>query len=210
MIIPDFSKEKGLILQGFRAVVGVDEAGRGPWAGPVVAGAVVLGCNDEVAAQLIESGVRDSKKISEKKREKLYGVIVSSVAAWGVGIVSEKVIDEINILNATKLAMRKAIASLSVAPDFLILDGNMLLEDFPARQLAVPRADQTVLSVSAASILAKVTRDRIMNNLDAEYPEYGFFKHKGYGTPFHIQALKEFGPSDIHRKSFRPIREFGK
>lgn len=207
MIIPDFSREAALQKGGYLSVAGVDEAGRGPWAGPVVAGAVIFENDEKLIAELIAAGIRDSKKISEKKREKLYDFIIQSSKAWGVGIVSEKMIDEINILNATKLAMKLALEKMSVRPDFLLIDGNGILQDFPARQIAVPRADQTVLSVSAASILAKVTRDRILIQFEEKYPGYGFAKHKGYGTQMHMDALLRLGPCEIHRRSFAPIKK---
>lgn len=207
MIIPDFSREADLQKKGYLNIVGVDEAGRGPWAGPVVAGAVIFENDEKLIAELIAAGIRDSKKISEKKREKLYDFIIQNSKAWGVGIVSEKIIDEINILNATKLAMRLALEKMSVKPDFLLIDGNGILQDFPARQMAVPRADQNILSVSAASILAKVTRDRILIQFEEKYPGYGFSKHKGYGTQMHMDALINLGPCEIHRRSFAPIKK---
>jgi ribonuclease HII len=206
MIIPDFSREADLQKKGYLNIAGVDEAGRGPWAGPVVAGAVIFENNEKLIAELIAAGIRDSKKISEKKREKLYDFIIQNSRAWGVGIVSEKIIDEINILNATKLAMKLALEKMSVRPDLLLIDGNGTLQDFPARQLAVPRADQTILSVSAASILAKVTRDRMLIQFEEKYPGYGFSKHKGYGTQMHMDALINLGPCEIHRRSFAPIK----
>lgn len=206
MIIPDFSKEENLIRKGYRAIAGVDEAGRGPLAGPVVAGAVIFENNDEIVRELISLGVRDSKKITEKKRECLYDFISRSARCWAVDIVSEKVIDEINILNATKLAMKNAIVKLSTQPDFLLIDGNATLEDFPVSQLAIPKADEYIFSVSAASILAKVTRDRILAELDDKYPGYGFLQHKGYGTKLHMEALRKNGPCPIHRKSFEPVK----
>jgi ribonuclease HII len=207
MIIPDFSREADFQKKGYLNIAGVDEAGRGPWAGPVVAGAVIFENDEKLIAELIAAGIRDSKKISEKKREKLYDFIIQNSRAWGVGIVSEKIIDEINILNATKLAMKLALEKMSVRPDFLLIDGNGILQDFPARQIAVPRADQTVLSVSAASILAKVTRDRILIQFEEKYPGYGFAKHKGYGTQIHMDALIKLGPCEIHRRSFAPIKK---
>lgn len=207
MIIPDFSREADLQKKGYLNIAGVDEAGRGPWAGPVVAGAVIFENDEKLIAELIAAGIRDSKKISEKKREKLYDFIIQNSRAWGVGIVSEKIIDEINILNATKLAMKLALEKMSVKPDFLLIDGNGILQDFPARQMAVPRADQTILSVSAASILAKVTRDRILIQFEEKYPGYGFSKHKGYGTQMHMDALINLGPCEIHRRSFAPIKK---
>ncbi len=208
MIVPDFKRESSLQKEGYKFIAGIDEAGRGPWAGPVVAGAVVLKESEKLANLLIDMGVRDSKQMTEKKRERAYGFIVKEIKHWGVGIVSEKEIDEINILNATKLAMKKAIDDLGCKVDYLIIDGNFTMRDFPVNQSAVPKADQKILSVSLASVIAKVTRDRIMIELDAKYPEYGFASHKGYGTKKHQEALRQFGPLDIHRKSFAPIRKF--
>lgn len=157
--------------------------------------------------ELISLGVRDSKKIAdEKKREFLYDFISRRARCWAVDIVSEKVIDEINILNATKLAMKNAILNLSIQPDFLLIDGNATLGDFPTSQLALPKADEYIFSVSAASILAKVTRDRILVELDEKYPGYGFLQHKGYGTKLHMEALRKNGPCPVHRKSFEPVK----
>ncbi|MDD3190288.1 MAG: ribonuclease HII [Candidatus Pacebacteria bacterium] len=207
MILPDFSREESLARKGYKMVAGVDEAGRGPLAGPVVAAAVVFENSKELAKDLARMGVRDSKMVSPKKRESLYDFIVDNSRSWAAEVVSEKVIDKINILNATKLAMRGALEKLGVRPDFILIDGNATLEDFPVSQLAIPRADQYVFSVSAASIIAKVTRDRILLEMDEKYPGYGFSEHKGYGTKFHMEVLKEKGPCEIHRRSFSPIKE---
>lgn len=206
MIIPDFSREEELIKKGYKAIAGVDEAGRGPLAGPVAAGAVIFDDDQDLIRELIVLGVRDSKEISEKKREKLYDFIAASARCWAVDIVSEDVIDEINILAATKLAMKNAICKLSCQPDFILIDGNATLSDLPLDQAAVPGADARILSVSAASIMAKVTRDRILCQLDDRYPGYGFAQHKGYGTKSHIEALCKLGPCPVHRKSFEPIK----
>lgn len=206
MITPDFSREENLICKGYEAIAGIDEAGRGPLAGPVVAAAVILDRDPRVLREFIEMGVRDSKTLPEKRRERLYGYITERIECWAVGIVSAEVIDEINILNAAKLAMRCAAEKLGTAPDFLLIDGNFTLEDFPADQAAIPKADQKVLSVSAASVLAKVTRDRILLQMEEEYPGYGFARHKGYGTKAHLDALREKGVCPAHRKSFEPIK----
>ncbi len=143
--------------------------------------------------------------LSAKKRSYLYEKIIEQCDDWAVSIISEEIIDEINILQATKLAMVKAVESLKIKPDFLLIDGNFTLESFPVSQLAIPKADQNVFSVSAASVLAKVTRDRILVEFDGQYPEYGFAKHKGYGTKEHMDALNKKGPCKIHRKSFSPV-----
>ncbi|MCK4919106.1 MAG: ribonuclease HII [Candidatus Pacebacteria bacterium] len=206
MIIPDFSREEKLFQKGYRHIAGIDEAGRGPLAGPVVAAAVVFS-DTKIFKKLTDKGIRDSKTISEKKREYFYELIIENSLDWSAGIVSEKTIDEINILEATKLAMKRAVEKLDNKPDFLLIDGMNVLDSFPASQLAIPKADQTVFSVSAASIIAKVTRDRILLNFDKEYPGYGFAKHKGYGTKFHMEMLGKKGPCKIHRKSFSPIEK---
>jgi ribonuclease HII len=206
MIIPDFSREESLMRKGYKFIAGVDEAGRGPLAGPVVAGAVIFGSDSEIVNELIAIGIRDSKQLSGKRRELLYDFISEKAVSWAVEVVSEEIIDEINILNATKLAMKRAVQKLKVKPDFLIIDGNATLDDFPISQMAIPKADQNIFSVSAASIMAKVTRDRILVELNEKYPGYDFHKHKGYGTKSHMDILKEKGPCPIHRKSFEPIK----
>lgn len=205
MIVPDFSREEKLFKKGYKNVAGIDEVGRGPLAGPVVAAAVVFS-RGPIISELIRMGVRDSKMITEKKRAHLYEKIIELCDDWSVSIISEKIIDEINILQATKLAMIKAVESLKkIKPDFLLIDGNFTLENFPVSQLAIPKGDQNTFSVSAASILAKVTRDRLLIEFDGQYPEYGFARHKGYGTKEHMIALYEKGPCKIHRKSFSPV-----
>jgi ribonuclease HII len=181
-------------------VAGLDEAGRGPLAGPVVAGAVMIGRFDLLHKRSNLSRVRDSKQLSAKQREEFYEVLTRrSDVKWGIGIVSEKVIDKINILEATKLAMQKAIKSLAV--DYLILDGNFKIKsEIP--QKSVIRGDQKVFSCACASIIAKVTRDRLMLAYDKKYPEYGFAVHKGYPTKAHRAMIKKYGLSAIHRKTF--------
>ena len=178
---------------------GVDEAGRGPWAGPVTAGAVVLDPNRPI------SGLNDSKKLSESKRLKLESAIKSQALAWGVGWVSAGEIDEINIREATFLAMRRAIDSLDCKPDEIVIDGNALPASLPAPARALIGGDAIEPAISAASILAKTARDRLMVELCAEYPGYGFSKHKGYGTQLNADALARLGPSAIHRHSFAPV-----
>ena len=207
MIIPDFSREDKLFEKGYGDIAGIDEAGRGPLAGPVVAAAVIFD-NDKITIKgLIESGVRDSKTLTFKKKEFLYGAIIENCKDWSVGIVAEEVIDEINILEASLLAMRTAVERLDVKPDFLLIDGNHTIENYPADQTAIPSADQNIFSVSAASIVAKVTRDRILINLDKKYPGYGFARHKGYGTKLHLEMLAKMGPCEIHRRSFAPVKK---
>jgi len=206
MIIPDFSREEKLYKKGYKLVAGIDEVGRGPLAGPVVAAAVVFAQNAKIG-DLVKMGVRDSKLLTSKKRDYLYEKIIESCHDWSVSVVSVEIIDNINILQASLLAMRKAVESLKTMPDFLLIDGKFTIDDFPVSQLAVPRADQNIFSVSAASVIAKVTRDRLLVELDEKYPDYGFAKHKGYGTKQHIEAIKKNGPCVIHRKSFSPIDE---
>lgn len=207
-MIPNFKEEKKLWAKGFRRVTCLDEAGRGPLAGPVTAAAAIFqqipNSKLQVPKELLE--VNDSKRLSPKKREKIYKALIRSpFIEWAIGKVSEKVIDKINIFQATKLAMQKAINSLKTKPDFLILDGNFKINSLIA-QKSIVKADQKVFSCSAASIIAKVTRDRIMERYDKKYPRYGFRKHKGYPTKSHLLALKKYGPSKIHRKTFGPVK----
>ncbi|HEY5584131.1 MAG TPA: ribonuclease HII [Ruminiclostridium sp.] len=189
------SFEKCAIGEGFSFIAGVDEAGRGPLAGPVVAAAVIL------PNGLLIEGVNDSKKLSEAQREGLFDEIKEKALSFGIGSVDEKVIDEINILNATKKAMAYAISQLDPPPDCILLDA-VRLENITTKQVPIIRGDSLSLSIAAASILAKVTRDRLLREYDSIYPEYGFAIHKGYGTPAHISAIKKFGLCPIHRLSF--------
>lgn len=180
---------------GYACVCGVDEAGRGPLAGPVFAAAVVLG-----RGQIID-GVNDSKKLSEKKREALFDKIKEEALCYSIASVDGKTIDEINILNATFLAMKKAVEGLEIKPDFAMIDGNKT-PDLSIDCEAVVKGDANSVSIAAASILAKVSRDRYMLEMAEKYPEYKFEKHKGYGTKLHYQMLDEYGPSEIHRQTF--------
>lgn len=180
---------------GYTCVCGVDEAGRGPLAGPVFAAAVVLG-----KGQIIE-GVNDSKKLSEKKREALFDKIKKEALCYSIASVDEKTIDEINILNATFLAMKKAVEGLEIKPDYAMIDGNKT-PDLKIDCESVVKGDANSVSIAAASILAKVSRDRYMLEMAKKYPEYQFEKHKGYGTKLHYQMLDEYGPSEIHRQTF--------
>ena len=179
-------------------ICGVDEAGRGPFAGPVVAGAVILDLQDPAKEILY---LNDSKKLSEKKREALYDEIMEKAVSVGIGIVDSQVIDEINILQATYRAMREAIAALSVQPDFILADA-VTIPGIAIPQEGIVKGDAKSVSIAAGSIIAKVTRDRIMREYDKLYPEYGFASHKGYGTKAHIEAIKKYGMLDIHRRSF--------
>lgn len=188
--------ERNLYATGIKQIVGIDEAGRGPLAGPVVVGAVIMKPDSFI------EGINDSKKISEKKREKLYELITEEAVAWSVGIVNQDEIDEINILNATKKALKMALMNLKVKPDRIVVDALENMDTCGIPYTSIIKGDAKVYSISAASIIAKVTRDRMMKEYDEIYPEYGFAQHKGYGTAKHIQAIKEIGACNLHRKSF--------
>lgn len=194
-----------LLSQGYSFIAGLDEAGRGCLAGPVVAAAVILPLDDSTCAAYL-SGVRDSKQLTAHARESLYDVIMHYALAVGVGMGSVELIDERNILQATKFAMRSAIEQLSIPPHALLLDA-LLLRDVPLPQRSIIKGDARCLSIAAASIIAKVTRDRLMLQLDQQYPAYGFAQHKGYGTEAHLAALRAHGASPIHRQTFAPVRE---
>lgn len=189
--------ERELLANGCRYIAGVDEVGRGPLAGPVVCAAVVMPLDE---ASLLD-GVDDSKKLSPKKRERLSALIRERALAYAVYEVNEKTVDEINILQATRLGMREAILGLKIPPDFVITDGNMTL-DIPFPQRSVIRGDSLSYSVGAASIVAKVYRDALMDDFALLYPAYGFERNKGYGTAEHIKAIKEYGLCPIHRRTF--------
>ena len=193
--MPDTSLTDALRERGYTLVCGVDEAGRGPLCGPVVAAAVIL------PEGWIPEGLNDSKKLTERRREKLYDEIISGALTYGIAEASVEEINELNILEATLLAMRRAIAQLDPAPDFALIDGNVD-RDFPIPAKAIVGGDAKVAAIAAASILAKVTRDRMCPALDAAYPGYGIAKHKGYGTKAHMDALRALGPTPIHRKQF--------
>jgi len=192
--------ERDLWSKNFRFLAGVDEAGRGPLAGPVLAAAVVF-----KEGTVIE-GVRDSKKLSPQKREELFEQIVNECLSYGVGIVEHDVIDYVNIRCATFTAMRLAISELSVVPDHVLVDGHAIPE-LGLPQLAIIRGEDQSMSIAAASILAKVHRDRLMELYDTAYPQYGFARNKGYATPQHLEALLSHGPCRIHRRTFRPTRD---
>ena len=195
-------EELSLYSDKIKYICGIDEAGRGPLAGPVVVAAVVLPKDSFI------EGVNDSKKISEKKREKVYEEIINSAISYSVGIIDEKTIDDINILNATKLGLTTAIKGLTVRPDLILVDALTNIDTCGIPYKSVIKGDAKEYSIAAASIIAKVTRDRIMSQWDEIYPEYGFIKHKGYGTAAHIAVIKEKGPCKIHRRSF--IKNFTK
>ena len=179
-----------------KIIAGIDEAGRGPLAGPVVCACVIMPLDDE---KIIE-GIDDSKKLSEKKREFLFEQIVKKAISYSIVEISEKVIDEINILNATKLGMKKALEKLNVKPDIVLIDAVKIDTELP--QDNIIKGDALSYNIASASILAKVYRDRLMKSLAPKYPEYNFAKHKGYGTKEHIEALKKYGKCEIHRDSF--------
>ena len=187
--------EHELKQQGYSLIAGVDEAGRGPLAGDVFAAAVIL------PDDALIKGVNDSKKLSEKKREELFEEIIKNAVSYGIGRVSAEEIDRINILKATHLAMNKAISLLNVKPDYVLVDGNSI-SGMEIKHETVVKGDARSYSIAAASILAKVSRDRYIRDLDLKYPEYGFAKHKGYGTKEHTEAILKYGPCEIHRRSF--------
>lgn len=189
-------QENELRKRGFKTICGIDEAGRGPLAGPVVVASVIM-----PEDSMIE-GVNDSKKISEKKREKIYDQILEEAISYGVGIIGQDEIDEINILNATKKGLTMSLKELTVKPDLIIVDALNHIDTLGIPYESIIKGDAKCYSIAAASIIAKVTRDRIMREWDKVFPEYGFERHKGYGTAAHIQAIRENGICPIHRKSF--------
>ena len=193
--MPGFEYEDRLYAAGYTAVCGCDEAGRGPLCGPVVAAAVILPRGIEI------EGLNDSKKLTEKKREKLYDIIIEKAIAYGIAEASPEEIDEYNILNASMLAMRRAVEKLGVTADFALIDGNCS-RGFEIPTETVVKGDSISASIAAASILAKVTRDRGCIELDRQYPEYGIAKHKGYPTKDHMDAVRKHGPAPIHRRTF--------
>jgi ribonuclease HII len=201
---PDLREEMALYAEGYRHIAGLDEAGRGSWAGPVVAGAVILPIVQPDLVQRLE-GVRDSKQLTPRQRERLYGIIRSTALAVGVGIVPPDMIDELGIVPATRQAMSLAIVQLTPPPDFLLVD-FLNLPGLSIPQKSTPHGDALSLSIAAASIIAKVTRDRRMVQLDDRYPGYGFARHKGYGTRQHRESLIRLGPSTVHRLSYAPMR----
>ena len=188
--------EENLYEQGCNSICGIDEAGRGPLAGPVVVAAVIMPRNSMI------EGVNDSKKVSEKKREVLYEQILQEAISYGIGIIDQKEIDNINILNATKKGLTTAVQALTVKPDRIIVDALEHIDTCHIPYTSIIKGDAKCYSIAAASIIAKVTRDRIMRQWDEIYPQYGFAKHKGYGTKAHIEAIKEYGLTPIHRLSF--------
>jgi len=199
---PDDLFECEAWARGFRRVAGVDEAGRGPLAGPVVAGAVILHRRYRLA------GLRDSKLLSAAQRERLYTQLLAEALDIGVGVVEAEVIDAVNILEATRLAMVQAVQHLTPPADYLLLDA-VILPSLPIEQRAVIKGDWLSLSIAAASVIAKVLRDRLMARAHFCYPQYGFLTHKGYGTAEHLRQLERYGPCKLHRRSFRPVMKGG-
>ncbi|MGI6730863.1 MAG: ribonuclease HII [Anaerovoracaceae bacterium] len=188
--------ESSFYQEGTKILAGVDEAGRGPLAGPVVAAAVILPQDCEII------GINDSKRLSEKKREALYDIITERAIAYGIGIVDNNIIDEINILESTKLAMKRAIEDLEQNPDHILIDGPLTLKDVDIPQTGIVKGDKKSISIAAASILAKVTRDRMMVAFHDRFPQYAFDRNKGYATKVHFQSLNDNGLCCIHRRSF--------
>lgn len=194
--MPDFTYEKAAMESGFKLICGVDEAGRGPLAGPVCAAAVILSEDTEI------EGLNDSKKLSEKKREALYDIIKEKAVAYAIAYGTLEEIEELNILEATFIAMNRAIEGLKTKPDFALIDGNRVPKGIKIPCETVVKGDAKSSSIAAASILAKVTRDRLLLEYDQQYPQYNFKKHKGYGTKEHTDLILEYGPCPIHRMSF--------
>ncbi len=202
----DLKEEKALFTQGYKLIGGIDEVGRGPLAGPVVAVCVVMPSDFKIEDKRL-LGVKDSKKMSEKKREKLFDIIMETFPAIGIGLCDYDTIDRINILEATFLAMKKSLGALKEKPDCILIDGKFKIPNLSLAQKTIIKGDSLVFLIAAASIVAKVTRDRMMREVDEKYPQYGFAQHKGYGTKFHMEALKVYGACEIHRKSFGPVRD---
>ena len=194
--MPDYEFEKAAVNSGFSCICGVDEAGRGPLAGPVCAAAVIL------PEDAVIEGLDDSKKLTEKKRERLYDIIKQTAVAYSVAYGTLEEIETVNILEATYLAMNRAIEGLTVKPDFALIDGNRVPRGIKIPCETIVKGDSKSMSVAAASVLAKVTRDRLMLEYDKKYPEYNFKKHKGYGTKEHTELIRQYGPCEIHRLSF--------
>ena len=196
-----YKYEEELYDQGFTNICGVDEAGRGPLAGPVVVAACIL------PPFLRIPGINDSKKLSEKKREELYKIIVKEALAYKVVFIKNEEVDELNIYNATKKGMLEAIKGLKIEPDYVLIDA-MPLGELKQSNKSIIHGDALSASIAAASILAKVSRDQYMKKMDIKYPNYGFSRHKGYGTKAHLEALEKYGPCPIHRKTFYPVTKY--
>ncbi|MDH3891293.1 MAG: ribonuclease HII [candidate division Zixibacteria bacterium] len=198
----DFTQmESMLVGKGYESICGVDEVGRGPLAGPVVAAAVIIPCGDAVA------GIDDSKRLSAHRRDELFDQIVERGWPCAVGVIDSESIDSINILQASLMAMRKAIMDINPTPDFVLVDGKFDIPNIPQPQCAIIGGDRRCRAIAAASIVAKVTRDRIMDRYQVLYPSFSFAQHKGYPTPVHLNELKQHGPSEIHRRTFKPVAD---
>lgn len=201
MYYPNFRQEKKLLKKGFKLIAGVDEAGKGSWAGPIVAGAVILDPKSKI------KGIKDSKLLRSPIRRELFIEITSQAITWATGEVDEKQIDRIGITKANILAMQMAISKLNIPPDYLLIDAVKLnYQELPV--LSIIDGDYKIKSIAAASIIAKVTRDRLMDELDEQYPQYGFKQHKGYGTGQHFEMINRYGICDIHRKTWEPMKNF--
>ena len=194
-------REERIFSKKFGIIAGVDEAGRGPLAGPVVAAAVILDLKKKIP------GLNDSKKLTEKKREELYEIIIKESICWEVKIVSPEMVDEINILQATLFGMEEAVLALKIKPDICLIDGNKIPKKLIGFSKAIVKGDTKIASIAAASILAKVTRDRLMHKLHDKFPQYNFKNNKGYPTKEHIAAIDKYGVLDCHRKSYKPIQQ---
>lgn len=203
----DIFVEQNIFKQGYNYIGAIDEAGRGPLAGPVVATCLIISPEFDLSKNKKLELINDSKKISAKVREKLYNIIFSEFEYIGIGTSDHISVDRNNISQAAFLAMKKAIGALKVKPDFLILDGKFPIPNISINQQAIIDGDAKVFSIAAASIIAKVTRDRIMMEMHDKYPQYGFDKHKGYGTKLHLEMLNKYGPCPIHRKTFARVKE---
>lgn len=203
-MVPHLAKEIALLRQGYRFIAGLDEAGRGAWAGPVTAAAVILPLEQPHLPQIL-AGLRDSKQLTPRQREHLFPIIQATALAWAVGSLAANVVDEVNVVEATRLAMHQALQSLTLSPHYLLLD-HLKLPAVDLPQAAFPKADNISLTVAAASVLAKVTRDRLMLEYHQNYPLYGFDRHKGYGTTLHRAALSQHGPCPLHRLSYAPLK----
>ncbi len=201
----NLQKEQDLFHKGFNLIAAIDEAGRGPLAGPVVSACVVIDKNFKITPELEK--IKDSKKLSPKTRLGLFSFIKQNVKAVQIGVCDNKVIDKINILQATFLSMKKSLENTKIVPDIILIDGKFSIPKIKTKQEAVISGDDLVFSIAMASIIAKVSRDFIMEELDKKYPEYFFAKHKGYGTKLHLEMIKKFGPCPIHRKSFAPFNQ---
>ncbi len=210
VIKPDFTEENSLWDNGYSNVCGIDEVGRGCWAGPLVAGAVIFSVNPEVGIKELEQ-INDSKKIARRKRERLAEFIVHNAKHWGIGFVDPKELDKIGLSRSNTLAIERAVNNLGNKPDFSLIDGN-IMKNRPNIGLFknIIKGDSKSISIAAASILAKVFRDKLMNSIDSDYPGYGFSAHKGYGTSSHRKSIQKNGILPIHRKSFAPIKELSK